>query len=47
MSHINVTKKVGMYAEDVQIARERGFDYVFGETNSGMFESLSILSHTF
>jgi hypothetical protein len=48
MSHINVTKKVGMYAEDVQVARERGFDYVFGETNSGMPHVLSlILPHTF
>ncbi|KAL2785311.1 hypothetical protein BJX66DRAFT_315089 [Aspergillus keveii] len=34
MSHINVTRKVSMYAEDVKVARERGFDYVFGETNS-------------
>ncbi|KAJ0426796.1 hypothetical protein BJY00DRAFT_306792 [Aspergillus carlsbadensis] len=34
ISHVNVTKKVGMYAADVQVARERGFDYVFGETNS-------------
>ncbi|KAM5349143.1 hypothetical protein ACJ41O_008966 [Fusarium nematophilum] len=34
MSHVNVTKNVGLYVDDVKIARERGFDYVFGETNS-------------
>ncbi|KAH7214274.1 hypothetical protein BKA60DRAFT_460404 [Fusarium oxysporum] len=34
MSHINVTKNVGLYKDDVKAAQARGFDYVFGETNS-------------
>ncbi|KAF2014445.1 glycoside hydrolase family 79 protein [Aaosphaeria arxii CBS 175.79] len=34
MSHVNITKNVGLYVDDVKAAATRGFDYVFGETNS-------------
>jgi hypothetical protein len=35
MSHINITRKVAHYVDDVSAAKDRGFEYVFGETNSG------------
>lgn len=37
MSHINITKNVGLYVNDVKAAADRGFNYVFGETNSGIY----------
>lgn len=39
MSHINITINVGQYKNDVVAANVKGFDYVFGETNSGKFRS--------
>ncbi|KAH8776282.1 hypothetical protein F5883DRAFT_698668, partial [Diaporthe sp. PMI_573] len=34
MSHINVTANIGLYKDDIKAANTRGFDYIFGETNS-------------
>lgn len=35
MSHINITKDIEPFIEDVQAVKEKNLQYVFGETNSG------------
>jgi len=35
MSHVSIAENVGLYTNDTAIARDRGLDNVFGETNSG------------
>jgi hypothetical protein len=43
MSHVNIARNVNVFREDIKKANGIGREYVFGETNSGLYTSTQYL----